>query len=91
MAARWTTCGWRWTGHFSRRRRGVARTIAAVPLWKFLSLMEECRNRARRALVNLEQVAPPDTHQSMKLLEALGAALRYDGDSLDELPHARYE
>jgi len=73
---------------------GVALTIAAVPLWRFLSLMEECRDRVRRALVNLEQVAPPGTRQSMKFLEALGATLadlRTAKQLLDELPHARYE
>ena len=50
-AARSTTCARRWTGP-SRPAAiaeiGVALTVAAVPLWMHLSLMEECR-AARRA------------------------------------------
>jgi predicted ATPase len=57
---------------------GTALTIAAVPLWRLLSLMEECRSRARRALASLGQPRWPGTRETMKLLAALGAATRYD-------------
>jgi hypothetical protein len=57
---------------------GVALTIAAVPLFRLLSLMEECRSRARRALASVGPLTRPGTGQAMKLLSALGAALRYD-------------
>jgi predicted ATPase/DNA-binding winged helix-turn-helix (wHTH) protein len=55
---------------------GVALTIAAVPLWKLLSLMEECRSRAQAALSS--PATRPGTREAMKLLTALASALRYD-------------
>jgi predicted ATPase/DNA-binding winged helix-turn-helix (wHTH) protein len=67
---------------------GVALTIAAVPLWKLLSLMEECRSRAQRALDSLGPQARSGTRQAMKLLTALGAALRYDKTSGTEIETA---
>src|SRR5262249_38938561 len=38
-----------------KTRIGVALTAAAVPLWFEMSLMQECRSRAERALATLEQ------------------------------------
>src|SRR5262249_51684626 len=67
---------------------GVALTIAAVPLWRLLSLMEECRSRAQRALDSLGPQARSGTRQAMKLLTALGAALRYDRTSGTEIETA---
>jgi predicted ATPase/DNA-binding winged helix-turn-helix (wHTH) protein len=53
---------------------GVALTIAAVPLWLQLSLMEECRNRVERALASLDRDSAQATRQEMQLCAALGAA-----------------
>lgn len=58
-------------GHFDV---GVALTIATVPLWLNLSLMDECRQRVKRALSHLSS----DTgtpRQEMQLFTALGVAL----------------
>jgi predicted ATPase/DNA-binding winged helix-turn-helix (wHTH) protein len=63
---------------------GIALTVASVPLWRLMSLMAECRSRAQRALVSLEPIAQPDL-QAMKLLAALGAALRYGRDPDSEM------
>jgi len=60
---------------------GVALTIAAVPLWRLMSLMEECRSRTQRALDSLQPLASPGTREAMQLFAALGAALRYDKDA----------
>ncbi len=52
---------------------GVALTVAAVPLWVHLSLMEECRGRVERALSGPAESR--DARRSMQLYAALGAAL----------------
>ncbi|MEH2472649.1 putative ATPase [Nitrobacteraceae bacterium AZCC 2161] len=52
---------------------GAALTVAAVPLWVLLSLMEECRGRVERALASPAEGR--DAHRSMQLYAALGAAL----------------
>jgi predicted ATPase/DNA-binding winged helix-turn-helix (wHTH) protein len=52
---------------------GVALTVAAVPLWVYLSLMEECRGRVERALSG--PAASRNARRSMQLNAALGAAL----------------
>jgi predicted ATPase len=57
---------------------GVKLTIAAVPLWMLLSLLEECRSRAQQALANLGPLARRRTRHAMKLLTALGLSLRFD-------------
>src|SRR5262249_20705218 len=64
---------------------GVTLTIAAVPLWRLLSLMEECRSRAQRALATLRPDARSSTREAMKLLTATAAALRYDRSSSTEI------
>jgi len=64
---------------------GVGLTIAAVPLWRLLSLMEECCSRAQRALDSLEPHARAGSRQALKLLTALGGALRYDTGSAAEI------
>jgi predicted ATPase/DNA-binding winged helix-turn-helix (wHTH) protein len=56
---------------------GVALTVAAVPLWKHLSLFDECRGRAEQALAVLTGKASPDTRREMKLHAALAVSLRY--------------
>jgi predicted ATPase len=52
---------------------GVALTVAAVPLWVKLSLMEECRGRVERALSSPAESR--DLRRDMQLYAALGAAL----------------
>src|SRR6267378_773254 len=52
---------------------GVALTVAAVPLWVHLSLMEECRSRVERALSGPAESR--DARRNMQLHAALGAVL----------------
>ncbi len=54
---------------------GVALTVAAVPLWLQLSLMEECRGRVERALASLVPGSSGDLRRGMKLYAALGLSL----------------
>jgi predicted ATPase len=54
---------------------GVALTAAAVALWMRLSLPEECRGRATRALADLGAGASRDERHEMKLHAAVGASL----------------
>jgi len=56
---------------------GEALTAAAVPLWMRLSLPEECRGRAERALAALEAGASRDGRHEMKLRAAVAASLMY--------------
>jgi predicted ATPase/DNA-binding winged helix-turn-helix (wHTH) protein len=53
---------------------GIALTVAAVPLWMQLSLLEECRRCIERALSREQRPAAGD---EMKLHAALGAAILY--------------
>jgi predicted ATPase/DNA-binding winged helix-turn-helix (wHTH) protein len=53
---------------------GVALTAAAVPLWTRLSLLEECRSRAKQALGALGTGGTRDPREEMKLHAALGAS-----------------
>src|SRR5262249_39474868 len=54
---------------------GVALTVASIPLWMQLSLMDECRECVERALAS--HMADPNRSErdEMKLLAALGTAL----------------
>ncbi len=56
---------------------GIALTIAALPLWTQLSLLDECRVNVERALARdvSEHVLPASDR--MKLIGALGLALLY--------------
>jgi predicted ATPase len=56
---------------------GVALTAAAVALWMRLSLVEECRGRAERALAALGAGASRDARHEMKLDAAVAASLLY--------------
>jgi predicted ATPase/DNA-binding winged helix-turn-helix (wHTH) protein len=51
---------------------GIAITVAAIPLWFQLSLVDECLERVVQALTLLEQANSPDDRQRMKLYAALG-------------------
>jgi predicted ATPase/DNA-binding winged helix-turn-helix (wHTH) protein len=53
---------------------GVALTAAAVPLWIHVSLLEECRSRARQALDALGTLRTLDPREEMRLYAALGAS-----------------
>jgi len=56
---------------------GVALTIAAIPLWLQLSLINECRVRVERALAVLDSTGGRSDRRSMKLQAALGWSLMY--------------
>ena len=53
---------------------GVALTVASLPLWLQLSLMEECRARVERALASVPG-SSGDLRRGMKLYAALGLSL----------------
>jgi hypothetical protein len=46
---------------------GVALTVAAVPLWLQLSLLEECHDRVEQALARLGNEASPGTRRHIQL------------------------
>lgn len=56
---------------------GVALTVAAVPLWFEMSLMEECRTRAERALSTLEEGATRNGRRRMQLYAAVAWSQMY--------------
>jgi predicted ATPase len=69
---------------------GVALTAAAAPMWTHLSMMEECRGRAERALAAIAAGAGGDARCEMKLHVALAASLMYDrGAAVSEISAAR--
>jgi predicted ATPase/DNA-binding winged helix-turn-helix (wHTH) protein len=65
---------------------GVALTVAAVPLWVLLSLMEECRGRIEQALSGPAESR--DARRNMQLYAALGAALFLTKGSCPEMAAA---
>src|ERR1700719_945729 len=56
---------------------GVALTVASVPLWLQLSLMEECRGYVERALSCLGSGSNREASYELQLYSALGASLMY--------------
>jgi predicted ATPase/DNA-binding winged helix-turn-helix (wHTH) protein len=56
---------------------GVALTVASIPLWFRLSLMEECHGRAERALAALQPGSSHDACRKMHLYSALASSLPY--------------
>jgi predicted ATPase/DNA-binding winged helix-turn-helix (wHTH) protein len=64
---------------------GIALTAAAVPLWVYLSLVDECRSRVKRALTTLVAAAMSDASREMKLQAALGASLGRVGGAVTEM------
>ena len=54
---------------------GVALTIAVVPLWLNLSLMDECLQRVKKALSRIDSNHLQDPIREMQLYAALGVAL----------------
>jgi predicted ATPase/DNA-binding winged helix-turn-helix (wHTH) protein len=63
---------------------GIALTIAAVPLWFQLSLLDECRARVERALATLAAAADRDARGELQLQAALGWSLMYTTGSARE-------
>jgi predicted ATPase/DNA-binding winged helix-turn-helix (wHTH) protein len=63
---------------------GVALTVAAIPLWMHLSLLEECRGHLEKALAALRPGANRDARREMKLHAALAASLRYTRGAVSE-------
>jgi len=56
---------------------GVSLTVAAIPLWMQLSLLEECHDCAERALAFGTEAEPLATCDEMRLRAALGTAALY--------------
>jgi predicted ATPase len=63
---------------------GVALTVASVPLWLQLSLMEECRGYVERALSCLGSGSDRDASRELQLYSALGASLMYTKGPMPE-------
>jgi hypothetical protein len=59
-----------------------------VPLWTHLSLLDECRGRAERALAALAAGAGRDARREMNLCVALGASLIYTKGTVLEVEAA---
>ena len=66
---------------------GIVLTAAAVPLWVYLSLIEECHRHVERALAALA-AATADARIEMKLQAALGASLGRVGGVVTEMESA---
>jgi predicted ATPase len=64
---------------------GVALTVAAVPLWMQLSLLQECRSRVEWALSTLDAGASRDRRREMKLRVALATSTLYTRGRAQEL------
>ncbi len=61
---------------------GVALTVAAIPLWLQLPMIDECRARVEQVFASLERQTgagevPIDARDEMKLQAALGASLLF--------------
>jgi predicted ATPase/DNA-binding winged helix-turn-helix (wHTH) protein len=63
---------------------GVALTIAAIPLWMHLSLMEECRAGIERALAGYETSPGRNDRDEMRLYAGLAGALLHARGPLPE-------
>jgi predicted ATPase/DNA-binding winged helix-turn-helix (wHTH) protein len=63
---------------------GVALTVASVPLWMHLSMMEECHAWVERALASMNNSTERDPRHEMQLYSALGGSLNYARSSVEE-------
>jgi len=79
---------WAFSPHGGDVSVGIALTAAAVPLWVYLSLVDECRRRVERALTALVAAARSDACLEMKLQAALGESLRQVGGAVTEMESA---
>jgi predicted ATPase len=68
----------------------VALTVAAVPLWFQLSLMDECRSRVERALATFDPEASHRTRRDMKLFAALATAMVFTNRGAQSEIHAAW-
>ncbi|HTS52173.1 MAG TPA: winged helix-turn-helix domain-containing protein [Burkholderiales bacterium] len=66
------------------RTTGVALTVAAVPLWIQLSLMDECHERVETALANLAPGSTSSEQRRVQLFAALGLSLLYTKGNVPE-------
>jgi predicted ATPase len=64
---------------------GIALTAAAIPLWTHLSLLDESRRWAERALAAAAQQADPDCRRAMRLHCALAASLLWARGAASEV------
>ena len=55
----------------------MALTVAAIPLWMQLPMVDECRSRVEQAFASMAREAPIDARGEMKLQAALGASLLF--------------
>jgi len=67
---------------------GIALSAVSAPLWFELSLMNEYRRYAQRALDAITRIEEPDGQTEMKLLLALGNALLHDTQPLANMENA---
>ena len=67
---------------------GVALTASSAPLWFALSLVNEFRGRAERALSLLGGLTEPDPEREMQLNVSLGAAIFNTQGPTDEMAQA---
>jgi predicted ATPase/DNA-binding winged helix-turn-helix (wHTH) protein len=56
---------------------GVALTVAAIPLWLQLPMVDECRSRVEQVFASLAREASIDARAEMKLQAALGTSLLF--------------
>jgi predicted ATPase/DNA-binding winged helix-turn-helix (wHTH) protein len=56
---------------------GVALTVAAIPLWLQLPMVDECRSRVEQVFASAARETPIDARGEMKLQAALGASLLF--------------
>jgi predicted ATPase/DNA-binding winged helix-turn-helix (wHTH) protein len=56
---------------------GAALTVAAIPLWLQLPMVDECRGRVEQVFASLAREAPIDARGEMKLQAALGTSLLF--------------
>ena len=63
---------------------GLALTAAAVPLWMYVSLVAECKERCDRALLKLQTNPVPDMRLRMRLQIGLGNSLLHTRGSSEQ-------
>jgi predicted ATPase/DNA-binding winged helix-turn-helix (wHTH) protein len=67
---------------------GVALTVAAIPLWLQLPMVDECRRRVEQVLASPVRGVPIDPVGQMKLQAALGASLLFTKGAVPEARQA---
>jgi predicted ATPase len=67
---------------------GMALTVAAIPLWLQLPMIDECRNRIEQVFASLARKTPIDARGEMKLQAALGASLLFTKGAIPEARQA---